>query len=110
MRKDRSGSVHPEMLTKLSGFMTVGDPVPIYYRLELGFRQLINDGALVPGEILPAEDVLANLLHISRQTVRHTYRRLSDEGLVERTRGQGTILTSRAAGLDAPPDDWVRSL
>ena len=94
--------MHPDLLAKLSGSVAVGGPVPIYYRLELALRQLINDGILGPGESLPAEDVLADLLHVSRRTIRHAYRRLSDEGLVERTPGRGTILTPGAAGPEPP--------
>lgn len=54
-------------------------------------RETILEGALRPGEWL-REDHIAADLQVSRTPVREALHRLSDEGLVVKTAGQGTVV------------------
>ncbi|MER0244752.1 FCD domain-containing protein [Streptomyces sp. HSW2009] len=68
--------------------------------------QVVRLGLVPPGERLPAERELADLLRISRVTLREVLKVLKDQGLVESRRGRygGTFVRARpAAGLAAGP-------
>lgn len=52
----------------------------------------VSREALVPGEKLPTERILANRLKVSRNTVREALTRWEGLGLVERRQGSGTYL------------------
>ena len=62
----------------------------------------IVDGALRPGERLPAERVLADKLGVNRQAVREGLNRLEQVGLVQTRMGGGTKVLDfrRTAGLE----------
>jgi GntR family transcriptional regulator, transcriptional repressor for pyruvate dehydrogenase complex len=57
-------------------------------------RELLASGALKPGQQLPAERALAELLGVSRPTVREAIRALSFMGLVETRLGSGTYVSA----------------
>ena len=57
-------------------------------------KQLIIDGELIPGERLPAERELAEMLGVSRPSVREALRALSSLGVVDIRSGEGTFLSS----------------
>ncbi|MBC9715512.1 FadR family transcriptional regulator [Streptomyces sp. TRM66268-LWL] len=69
--------------------------------------QVIRLGLVAAGERLPAERELAELLGISRVTLREVLRVLQDEGLVESRRGRygGTFVLART---DATGEDELR--
>ncbi|MEV5651300.1 GntR family transcriptional regulator [Nocardia sp. NPDC052254] len=72
------------------------------------YDQLVGevlDGELQPGAALPAERQLAEVLGVSRPTVREAMQRLAHSGLVEVRQGGATIVRDfrRAAGLDLLP-------
>ena len=68
-------------------------------------------GTYSPGERLPAERELAELLQVSRVTVRQALQRLVDLGLVaaRRGRGGGTFVTTRS-WADVAPEEAARTL
>ena len=74
---------------------------PAYQQVADQIRALVADGALAPGERLPAEDRLATSFGVSRGTVREALRILVAEGLVHTTRGVagGTFVTAPDAAL-----------
>lgn len=77
------------------------------------FDQLLGevvDGSLGPGDALPSERRLAELLGVSRPAVREALQRMSATGLVEVRHGGATTVRDlqRHAGLDLLPRLLVR--
>ena len=77
------------------------------------FEQLLSGvvgGELAPGEALPAERRLAEVLGVSRPAVREALQRLSHIGLVEVRQGDATTVRDfrRHAGLDLLPSLLIR--
>jgi GntR family transcriptional regulator, arabinose operon transcriptional repressor len=56
----------------------------------------IASGRLRPGDYLPTEHQLAEMMNVSRSTVRQTLGDLEREGVVRRVRGKGTFVTDVA--------------
>lgn len=72
------------------------------------FEQIMSDvlsGELAPGELLPSERRLAEVLGVSRPVVREALKRLTAAGLVEVRQGDATTVRDykRHAGLDLLP-------
>ena len=67
------------------------DQVLAMLRQEITARRSVGDR-------LPAEELLARQLKVSRKTVRAAYAALEAEGLIERRRGAGTILVAKSSG------------
>ena len=72
------------------------------------FEQILADvisGELVPGESLPSERRLAEVLGVSRPAVREALKRVAAAGLVEVRQGDSTTVRDyrRTAGLDLLP-------
>src|SRR5690348_6479207 len=72
------------------------------------FDQVLGDvlgGELAPGQALPAERKLAEVLGVSRPAVREALQRLSQAGLIEVRQGDTTTVRDfrRHAGLDLLP-------
>jgi DNA-binding transcriptional MocR family regulator len=68
---------------------------PLYHRLAVAMRRLIEQGQLRPGALLPPERSLARALAVSRNTVAAAYELLRGEGLIERRQGSGTTVARR---------------
>jgi len=66
---------------------------PLYLQLVQGFEALIEEGALEPGERLPASRDLSRMLGVNRQTVTSAYEALGSRGLVSSHVGQGTFVS-----------------
>lgn len=67
-------------------------PIPLYYQLKTQLLALIESGALKPGDLLPPENDLCELLQISRPTVRQAMSDLVEEGYLMRFKGKGTFI------------------
>jgi DNA-binding transcriptional MocR family regulator len=74
---------------------------PLYVLLAARLRQLIDDGELPPGVLLPPDRALAGALAVGRTTVVAAYDLLRAEGRITRKQGSGT----RVAGV--PRDEQV---
>ncbi len=59
------------------------DRKPLYDKVYRALREEIENGTLRPGEHLPSERALGELLNVSRITVRRGLQQLVDEGFVE---------------------------
>ena len=71
---------------------------PFYQQLQQQLLAMIESGALAPGQNLPAERAMADLLHISRTTVKRCYDELREaEALI--TRGRGGTVVQPAKGI-----------
>ena len=73
---------------------------PAYRQIAGQIRRAVDDGALAPGERLPAIRDLASRLGVNRDTVASAYELLAGEGVVEAGVGRGTFV--RGAGADEP--------
>lgn len=78
------------------------------------FEQILSDvlsGELRPGESLPSERRLAEVLGVSRPAIREALNRVSAAGLVEVRQGDATTVRDfrRHAGLDLLPRLMLRS-
>jgi GntR family transcriptional regulator, transcriptional repressor for pyruvate dehydrogenase complex len=78
------------------------------------FEQIIAEvltGAMQPGEALPSERRLAEVLGVSRPAVREALKRLTEAGLVEVRQGDATTVRDfrRHAGLDLLPRLVIRA-
>lgn len=70
-------------------------------------KRLITLGTLVPGQRLPSERVLAELLGVSRPTMREAMRALEAMGIVSSRHGSGTFVTDLSAETLARPLTFV---
>jgi GntR family transcriptional regulator len=64
-----------------------------YRAIEQYLRALVEEAG--PGDPLPSEAELCERFSVSRMTVRQALQELSNDGLVERRRGQGTFVAHR---------------
>src|ERR1700731_3578737 len=74
--------------------------VPLYREVAQRLRTLIQDQGLAPGERLPPERQLAELLGVSRTSVRQALAALRTIGLVEVRHGDGVYVRRAAEQLD----------
>ncbi|MBO0872543.1 MAG: PLP-dependent aminotransferase family protein [Pseudonocardia sp.] len=97
---------------------------PLYVLLSTRLRQLIDDGELPPGALLPPDRALAAALAVGRTTVVAAYDLLEQAGKIVRRQGSGTRVApaclkpdpSRSAGntnplflhLLEPPDHLIQ--
>jgi GntR family transcriptional regulator len=84
-----------------SRFDTKG-PTPLYLRLRKLVRDAVTAGQLPEAEALPGERDLAELLGVSRVTVRKAIEGLVDEGVLVHRRGSGTYVAPRHQRIEQP--------
>ncbi|WP_134702581.1 GntR family transcriptional regulator [Ammoniphilus sp. YIM 78166] len=68
-------------------------PIPIYYQIEEGMKELIEQGSLKPGDLIPSERELCEAYGISRMTVRQAVNNLVNDGYLVRQQGRGTFVS-----------------
>ncbi|MBE6830910.1 GntR family transcriptional regulator [Clostridium sp. KNHs216] len=69
-------------------------PIPLYYQIKEQIKEQIKSGELVPGDKLPTEQWYSQYYGVSRVTVRKTLGELISEGIIERMRGQGPVVSA----------------
>lgn len=67
-------------------------PVPLYHQIYLDLRQMIQNGVIPPGGMLPPEMEICQAYNVGRQTIRQAIARLVDDDLIERFAGRGTFV------------------
>ncbi|MFP5332834.1 MAG: GntR family transcriptional regulator [Acidimicrobiia bacterium] len=70
--------------------------LPLWFQIKEQLRRAIQGGSLAPGDQVPTEQELTEFFGVSRTTVRSALEALVHHGLVERTPGRGTFVTSAA--------------
>ncbi|MHC1771975.1 MAG: GntR family transcriptional regulator [Flexilinea sp.] len=68
--------------------------IPLYLQLLSQIKDLITNGQLQPGELLPSEAELCQAHNISRTTVRQAFAACEQDGLICRIRGKGSFVSS----------------
>jgi GntR family transcriptional regulator len=66
--------------------------LPLYDQIERNLRDLIINGKLTPGEVMPSEWELVDLYGVSRLTVRRALDELVRQNWLERKHGVGTFV------------------
>jgi len=80
-------------------FRTIPRTISLVERSKEQLESLILNGSLQPGERLPTEHNLGEMLGVSRTVVRETIRLLTAEGLIEVTSGSGTYVRAIGPGI-----------
>ncbi|MGY4706149.1 extracellular solute-binding protein [Candidatus Bipolaricaulota sp. J31] len=86
---------------------------PLYKQLKEYIRTWIESNRLQPGDKIPTERELSQLLGVSRLTVRQAIAELVEEGILYRVQGSGTyVAEAEASVLHAlvPEREWIRYL
>jgi GntR family transcriptional regulator len=68
---------------------------PLYQQLQRSLREAIENRVIAPDDALPPERDLAEMLGVSRITVRKAIDELVEEGLLIRKQGSGTFVSNR---------------
>jgi GntR family transcriptional regulator len=76
------------------------DALPIWKQIEDGLRRLVGAGSLRPGSPVPSVRDLARELQVNPMTVSKAYQRLTEAGLLEVRRGDGTYVSASPPTLD----------
>ena len=63
-----------------------------YYEIYLRLKQKIMDGVYEEAELLPSENKLAKEYEVSRETIRKALDYLSQDGLIQKKQGKGSIV------------------
>lgn len=66
---------------------------PIYLQIIERVKEALARGVLRPGDRIPSQRELAQLLRLNPNTVQRAYREMEHLGLVETARGTGTFIT-----------------
>lgn len=78
----------------VAGSMAAPSSRPKYQQIRDHFHAEIRSGRLAPGQSLPTEAELVESLKISRYTIRQAMAELESDGVISRTPGRGTFVTS----------------
>ena len=63
-----------------------------YYEIYLNLKQKILDEVYKEGELLPSENALSKNYDVSRETIRKALEYLSQDGLIQKKQGKGSIV------------------
>lgn len=76
--------------------------IPLYVQIVESITQLIEDGQLRNGDLLPSETEFCRILAVSRLTIRQAFDRLEHSGLVKRQHGVGTFVAYKPSTAITP--------
>jgi len=103
------------MVFLMNSFLDI-DPTaaaPIWRQIEDGMRRLVASGRLPAGTAVPSVRELSKSLRVNPATVSKAYRLLTEAGLLEVRRGEGTFVAelppkARAAERERLLEDGAR--
>ena len=82
------------------------EPLPsserLYIRVARRIADLVKSGEVKPGDRLPSERVLADMLQVSRPSIREAMIALELSGLIEVRTGSGIFVTSGGSSISTP--------
>src|SRR5689334_4750942 len=70
---------------------------PKYVEIAAHLRQLIRDGVLQPGDIMPSQNDIIEQFGVAGTTANRAFRMLKDEGLTMSVAGRATLVAERPA-------------
>ncbi len=89
---------------------TVAAGMPLYEKVRLELRELVRS-EYRPGDLLPTQTEIVHRTGASAITVKRALQELAREGLIESTRGKGTIVRRfEVADLHAGVSSWSESV
>ncbi len=69
--------------------------IPLYIQIAEGLLNWIDAGQLAPGDRLPPERDLSQMIGVNRMTLRRALEMLQSQGLLTRRQGDGTYVSDR---------------
>lgn len=78
------------------------DGAPLYARIKKVVREAVAAGELREGDVIPGERDVADMLDVSRVTVRKAFTDLVAEGILKQRRGSGTYVNGPSRRLEQP--------
>lgn len=81
--------------------------VPVIEQVEARIRRLMESGQYLPGDKLPTERELCELLGVGRGTVREAFRLLQARGYVELKPGRGAFAADPSAKDELRAIEWL---
>ena len=88
-------------------YQSANGKVPVYVGVYNALYSDIMNGVYLENEVLPGETVLAEHYGVSRNTLRQALAILSEDGLIIRSQGKGTLVAPRG---DFLPADKISNL
>lgn len=82
--------------------LVANDNAPLYVRVKRLVNDAVKEGALRPGDAIPSERDVAEMLNISRVTVRRAFAELVSEGQLTQKRGSGTYVGGVPRRIEQP--------
>lgn len=102
MRMNKRPNRHPAIASLMRYLAPASERLPKHARLRLALTAALDDGHWQPGDRLPTEIELTQLLPFSLGTVQKAIRALVDEGRLRRVKGRGTFATGARSGISQP--------
>jgi GntR family transcriptional regulator len=68
-------------------------PLPLYYQVKEILLEMIDNGELKPGQLIPPEREICDIQNVSRMTVNKAIMTLVNEGYLYREQGKGTFVS-----------------
>ncbi|MGL5701337.1 MAG: GntR family transcriptional regulator [Kluyvera sp.] len=73
-------------------YLDESSAMPLYLQLVNAIKLAVSEGQLHPGDVLPSERALVEMLSIARGTARKALQQLLEEGILVRNHGSGTFI------------------
>jgi GntR family transcriptional regulator len=95
MVRTLQGEIALSTLSQVLAPLDESSAQPLYQQLQRALRGAIENGTIGPEDALPPERDLAEMLSVSRITVRKAIDELVEDGLLIRKQGSGTFVSNR---------------
>jgi GntR family transcriptional regulator len=79
-----------------------GNRAPLYVQVKTLVEKAVATGELKDGDVIPGERDVAEMLEVSRVTVRKAFAELVSDGVLVQRRGSGTYVNGRTRRIEQP--------